>query len=395
MIDTVSLSWGHEGFVRIDWDDLVERFAGEKGRVTEITPTGDRRWRVRHHSFLNKTHATDNRSAGCPSPAKRYGSWKVGDITLMPGRESGRVEVRASLPKVLMGRNDVLLDRSGVHDALREVVGRASELLRVDLSLEDARPFRLDYVYQWEVDSVAGVLGEVRKALKAPRKDLTEWVSRTGALGRSLYYGLGTKDVWRFYDKAAEVAQNEIVSVAHGIEPEEFDDLIDPELLRWMSPGERKAQLDLAMRERERKVRNARRDVREQILRDANIDELLRFERQDRRPKVVRRIHADGYQPLDVLTELRRPLESLESVVLRSFEDILAAETGQHRIGNAIAKWALSEHPELLPVLRKEVHRNTYSRWRKRARESAVRTWAPEIADDAFGDDVSAWEEAA
>lgn len=348
MLDTVALKFGHDQPVWVDWERLFERLGSDEGQI-RLRRYGER--------------------------LREYGAWKVGDLVVMPGRESGIVELRASLPKLLTGQNDAILDVAGVHDGLREIVRRGAEVLEVGLALERARPLRLDYVLHWPVESVAAVLKEIRAALPAPRKHETEWVSSSGALGRSLYYGLKSKHVLRFYDKGAEVAAQELLRVTHGLEPEEFE--------------------DLSLEEREQKIRAARREVREEIRREANIDKTLRFEIQDRRPHIIRQIHADGYRAEDVLEQLERPLQKLGEVTITSFDDVYAAEPDwPFRLQASIAHWALAKHPELWPAVRQKCHPNTFYRLRKKARTAVERTWSPEIRPDAFGEHgLSIWDD--
>ena len=158
MIDSAVLTWGHAlgtterrarrvaepvaAPVRLDLLELVDRLGGDEGQVRAIK-YGDGDWPV-------------------------FGHWKVGDVELL--YREGRVELRASLPKLLTGRNDVVLDERGVHDGLRELVRTGEELTRHPLELREAVPTRLDYAYQWEVPSVAFVLEHVKSAFAPARK---------------------------------------------------------------------------------------------------------------------------------------------------------------------------------------------------------------------------------
>lgn len=345
MIDSVALAFGHDGTIDSDWDALVERLGTEHGQVQE-----------RHYG----------------DRTKRYGYWKLGAFTLLRGRESGRAEVRASLPKVLGLQNDVVLSATATHEALRELVANVGEILETDLDLERARPLRLDYVIQWDVPSVAGVFRELRSAFNPPRKPRTEWVSSDESLGRSLYYGMGGKHVLSFYDKRAEMVAQTLLEASHGL---------PLEVLEMMHPLEREVE-----------IRKAKREERDRIIKESEIDTLLRFEVQDRRPKVIRRIHENGYLPSEVMHELAGPIAPLQTIALRDFEQILAAEPQwQHRVMAAVGKWALAEHPELWPSIRKHTHRNTYSRLRSKVRQSAPRSWSPAIPPDAFGAEASVW----
>jgi hypothetical protein len=346
MIDSAALAWGYDEPLRgLDFDQLVERLKSEDGQVRTLR-FGDR--------------------------VKEYGAWKIGDVIVMPGRQSGKVELRASLPKLLTGRNDEVLDAAGTYDAFRDLAARGSDILGIDLALEEARPYRIDYVFHWEVASVAALLNELRTVLAPARKDMTYWENSSGALGRSLYYGLGTKHVLRFYDKGAEQAAHDLVAVEHGLTAEELD---------AMNPLER----DL-------KIKAARREVREEVLRTADIDRILRFEVQDRRPNVIRRLHAEGYPPSDIAAELAKPLRKLQMEPLHAFEDVLAREPEwRHRFAYGFLHWALPQHPEVLPVARRELHRNTYGRMRRMAPKTGPRTWAPDIPAAAFGPPSNLW----
>ena len=142
---------------------------------------------------------------------KRYGHWKVGHVDVMYSEPTGRLELRASLPKLLVGQNDVVLSESGVRDALARLIDIGAEAIGRELVLEEARPARLDLCYQWEVDSVAAALGSIRRAFapvgisgRPARLTVTEISSPRG--GQSLVYGYGSKRVLRFYDKARELA---------------------------------------------------------------------------------------------------------------------------------------------------------------------------------------------
>ena len=145
---------------------------------------------------------------------------------------------------------------------------------------------------------------------------------------------------------------------------------------------------------RRQAVKNARREARDRYLRDdAGLDTLLRYEVQDRRRRVVRRIHERGYAPEDVLAELVKPLAALEALPLRDVDALLieAAARGSHAIANTLASLHLAEHPELWPLLRRLLHRNSTARWRRKARAAAVRTWAPAIPGGTFGAGGSLW----
>jgi hypothetical protein len=349
MIDTVELVFGHTEPLWLDVDSIVAELGSDDGQVKRLR-FGDRE--------------------------KEYGMWKVGHVLLMLGRQSGRLELRASIPKLLTGRNDETLDVAGVHEGLHELVRRGGDLVGKKLTLKEARPRRIDYVNQWDdVESVRAVLAQIRASFNPPRKPVTEWSASSGALGHSLVYGYGTRHALRFYDKGAESAEQQLVEVTHGLTPEELEAL---------SPAAR-----------ELKLKEARREAREQVLTDANLDTVLRYEVQDKRPNVVREIHANGYNAAAVEEQLRRPLEAIPEMRVSGFADVLAQEPDwPHRFAYAVAKHALAEHPEhYWPVARKNLHRNTYSRWRRRARGAARRTWEPTIPEGAFGSaDLTAWD---
>lgn len=360
MIDTVALVWGHTEPLWLDFADLSSRLGDEDGEITTKRYSGRE---------------------------KRFGHWKVGDVDVMYGAATGRLELRASLPKLVAGENDELLDARGVHAGLRDLQLVASEVASRELDVRDARPTRLDYVSHWEVGSVAAILEELQRSFGPDRKRMTYEGGGGRALGRSLYYGKGGKHVLRFYDKRAEVAEKalragEVLAPGQGA--------IDPSF-------EGRAALEARELVSRVSKRAARREAREHYLREqAGIDTLLRFEVQDRRSRVVRAIHENGYVASQVLAELVKPLAPLAALEVRAVEELIeeaARSSWPHAVRDTLANLHLAEHRELWPTIRRVHHRNTYDRYRRKARAVAVRTWTPVIADDAFGDDFSIWDE--
>jgi hypothetical protein len=336
VIDSVAFRWEH---LPLDFEELASRLGSDAGEVRSI------RYGQRN---------------------KDYGHWSSGSAAVMY-TGAGRLELRSSLPKLLTGQNDALLSEAGVHAALAELTRVGSEVTGVDLDLVAASPLRLDYVYQWEVPSVAAILAEMKTSFQPGRKRMTEEINSSGARGRSLYYGKGGKQVLRFYDKRAEVAEALLREVTHGV---------DQELLDQMTPLER----EIAMRE-------GRRASRERFLHDAGIDTLLRYEVQDRRRASLERIRDGGYLATDVHEELARPLQSFHEARIRNVDELLAEASvakWPHAVAYTLAALQLGEHPELWPSLRMHASRNVFSRWRRRSRQAAPKTWIPEIPADAF-----------
>lgn len=308
MIDSVALTWGHalttssrrperprsgrkveplSPPVRLDFPELVERLGCEEGQVRSIR-YGDT-WPVFAH-------------------------WQVGAVELL--YREGRVELRASLPKLLTGRNDTVLDERGVHDGLRELVRVGRELTRHPLELREAVPTRLDYAWQWDVPSVAFVLEHLKASFHPARKLRTENVSPKG--GRSFSWGYGSQRVLRFYDKVGELR-------ARGEET------------------------------------------------DRELDTLLRYEIQERRRQKLRLVHEHGYRAGDVRHELEHAIASLATVSLRDFRELLDTYGSYpHRVAYALGSLYLVDHDEFWPVLRKVTSKSTIYRWRKRANRAAA-----------------------
>jgi hypothetical protein len=341
VIDTVELIWGRSlgtaerridapragrraepaaDPIRLDINDLVDKFGSPNGELKK-------------HQYESGEYVA--------------GTWKVGDVTLM--YQEGRVELRASLPKVLVGRNDVVLDERDTHRALRQLVALGQEAIDHPLSLEEARPRRLDLAYQWDVPSVDFVLEHLKTAMNVRRKRFTYNVSPGG--GRSIMWGYGARKSYgyRFYDKGAEIAE---------------------------------------------KAQRAREDTMRDAWRRGDIDKLLRYELQEKRPGRVRLIHEQGYTATAIREALNAPFETLARVPRYTFESLIVQD------GVAIAGCTLYlvEHPDGLSTIRRVKSPATYYRWRMRTREAVnldVGDWKLEIPDDAFGPGVSLWQAAA
>ncbi|HEY8775073.1 MAG TPA: phage/plasmid replication protein [Gaiellaceae bacterium] len=330
--------------VPLDWRDLALRLGDAEGQI-KTKQYGDR--------------------------VGRYGHWKSGFVDFM--YREGRVEVRASLPKVLTGRNDVVLNEDGVHRALRNLTAIASELADTSLDLRLADVARLDYAYQWPVESVAAILEQLKVSFHAPRKIRTENVSPHG--GRSVTWGYGTRSLYRFYDKGAEVAEQEA--------KEGFPLALDPA-----------GFVGLTAYDRDRLIAGARRRARDQFWAESQRDKILRFEIQDRRRPKLRLIHEQGYRGSDVrnlLLEVLAPLRGVDHADLGTLIDSYGGWS--HAAAFAAAGLYFAEHPEGLAILRQRLPRDAYYRWRRRAREAglSVGTWTPEIPSGAFGDGCGIW----
>lgn len=329
MIDSVQLVWGHAigtserrargrveplaPPVRLDLDRLGEHLGRADGEITSKT-FGD----------------------GGPT---RYGHWKTGTLELL--YREGRLEARASLPKLVLGRNDVVLDERGVHNALRDLVTEVHELVDgcgVDgppaLTLREADPTRLDYCFQYEVPSVAFTLEHVKAAYAAARKLRTENVSPNG--GRSLVWGYGTKRVIRMYDKVAELTAR-----------------------------------------------------KEELPPDAELDVLLRYEIQDRRRPHLRLVHEDGYRAAAVRRELQNGIAKIGKIAMKDLDAILATYGDfPYRVPYVLSDLYLVDHDEAWPWVRKHVGRSTYFRMKQRVAVAAmtigdVRLGIPDTAFDA------------
>lgn len=327
MIDSIRLVWGHAigtaprrargvteplaAPVRLDIDALGKRLGDTDGEITTKT-WGD----------------------GGPS---RYGHWQVGNTDLM--YREGRVELRASLPKLLLGRNDVVLDERAVHDALHKLVDVGRELTQHPLDLREADPARLDYCYQWEVPSVAFALEHVKAAFAPARKLRTENVAPAG--GRSLVWGYGSKRLIRMYDKVGELK-------AH----------------------------------------------KEDIPVGAELDVLLRYEIQEQRRLHLRLVHEDGYRAASVRRELEHGLKALTAIAAYDVDAILAGY-GEFKFAMpfVLATLYLVEHDEMWPWVKKNVSASAYYRWRARVAEMAMTVGDVrlDIPEDAFESGSTLW----
>jgi hypothetical protein len=307
--------------IRLDWDHLVKRLGGD-GAVREI-----------HYE----------------RGTWKAGHWKDGAIDVM--YREGRLEARASLPKLLLGRNDVVLNERGVHVALRQFASRVSEALDHPLSLREGVPTRLDYAYQWPVASVAAVQEHLIQSFRMPRKVRDHIVSPRG--GRTLFYGRGSPYALRFYDKVGELADTRNDPTV------ELDwDTFGPLIEHGSEGGPRQ------------------------------LDKLLRYEIQDRRSMgELRLIHERGYRAGDVQAELARPVAGLLEVWARDVEALLESRGGNRALAGVLASICLAEHQELLPLIRNRFHRNVHDRWRQRAQEARLAlhaAWQPVIPEGAF-----------
>lgn len=329
MIDSVALTWGHA-------PGTAERRANAPKAGRRAEPTADP-IRLDFPDLIARLGSDDGqvRAIKYDAAMPLYGHWKVGDVELL--YRDGRLELRASLPKLLTGRNDVVLDERGVHDGLRELTRRGEELACHPLSLREAVPTRLDYCYQWEVPSVAFVLEHVKATFAPARKLRTEHVSPKG--GRSFVWGYGSKRAIRFYDKAAEVAAR----------------------------GEHSGHAP---------------------------DTLLRYEIQERRRPRLRLVHEQGYPAVAVRGELQRGVQVLGAVAMHDVEQLLNKEgRWRHAFAYVMAGLHLAEHDELWPIVKSLLSETAYYRWRARARETAlaVGEWQPVIPADAFEASSALW----
>lgn len=310
-----------------------------------------------------------------PGKTSTGGHWKFAELELLYS-DAGRLEVRASLPRVITGDlNDVVLDERGVHDALRELARRAGDLIGRPLDLRAAVPARIDSVIQWEVPSVAWCCEHLKSCFHPARKVRTEYISPKG--GRSVIWGYKSKRVLRFYDKGAEVAEKRAREISHNIPKAELEQMSESE--------------------RQRAISSARRRAREQTFRDANVDTTLRFEVQDRRRQALYLIHENGWRALDVRRELERALVGLAAVKGRDFAAVLDSYNPDYpnRVAYAAGSLYFAEHPDALAVVRTRVSRRAYYDWRRRAAQVAlaVADWAPIIPGDAFESNASFWKQ--
>ena len=336
MIDSIALVWGHaigtaerraraiaeprSEPVRLDLRALAEKLGAGEGNVT-----------------------TKDFGEGAPSP---YGQWQIGSVGIM--YREGRLEARASLPKLMLGRNDVVLDERGVHDALHELVRVTTELVgntgasgqpsTPPLTLLEADPSRIDYCFQWKVPSVAFTLEHIKSSFHPSRKEIQ---LNESASGRTLFYK-GGKRQFRFYDKVGEM-------IAHKDE--------------YAPPA-------------------------------SELDTVLRYEVQDRRRAKLRLVHENGYRAADARFELQHAIEQLGACALYDVDAILATYGEySHRVAYTLGAMYVAEHDEILPWLKKNVGKATYSRWKKRARVVAmtVGDFDPTIPSNAFEGDSSLW----
>lgn len=369
MIDSVALVWGHSTGtaprrargvaervsppVHLDFADLSARLGSDEGEVTvKVYRDGPR----------------------------QYGHWKV-DSNVDFMYRPGRLELRASLPKVLLGRNDVVLDERGVHDGLRKLVRIGEAAAGHALTLHEAVPSRLDYAYQWDVPSVAAALDVVKVAYQPRRKLRTENVSPKG--GRSVSWGYGGKRVVRFYDKGAEIAEREAREV----------------VLTEAMAGVAASELDrLKPDERERFMASLRRKAAERFWREAELDTHLRFEIQERRRDRLRLIHDLGYTGSGVRAELEREIAPLAETA-QTYPNLTALLDSYGDWPHAFAYAVASLHlagpggDALWPIAKSRLHRNSYRRWKERSREAAlaVAAWSLRIPADAFEAESVLW----
>jgi hypothetical protein len=328
MIDSVALVWGLEMGtdarrvdapgagrrveplsepVRLDWDYLRDRLGSEDGQI-RTRQYGERTWTGGH--------------------------WPLEDVGEIMYR-AGRVEVRASLPKLLAGRNDVVLTEAQVHEALRALAHKAEVVLGHDLPLEQAVPSRLDFAFQWEVPSVTRTLVQL-KVVAPKRRQISEEIAPHG--GRTLYWGKKSKWPVRFYDKAAEM-------LASG-EASEHD-----------------------------------------------LDTLLRYEIQDRRRPRLRLVHERGYTGEAVREALLEGLQPVTNVEFVNADELLASYgRWPHAVAYTLAAYALANHPELWRMVERR-SRSSTSRWRGRVRQLSTERWTPVIPLDAFEPSRSLWDE--
>jgi len=337
VIDSVALTWGHSigtaerrarvlaeplsPPVRLDLEKLNEKLGAGEGKVT-----------------------TKDFGDGEPTA---YGHWQSGPVEVL--YREGRLELRASLPKLLIGRNDVVLDEGGVHDALHELVRVGRELVdgtgakdhpsTPRLTLREADPSRLDYCFQWQVPSVAFTLEHINSGYHPARKTVQLTTSPAG--GRTLMYR-GGKRVIRFYDKVGEMLAKK-------------DDEIPP---------------------------------------DAEVDTLLRYEVQDRRRSHLRLVHENGYRASDVRGELARTIEQLGAMSLYDL-DAIRESYGKfiYAVPFTLAALYVAEHDEIYPWLKKNVGKGTYSRWKARARAARLTYGGVDltIPSNAFESESSLW----
>ena len=312
----------------------------------------------------------------------RYGHWQEGAAELLYSEKTGRLELRGSLPKLVVGRNDIVLDQVSVHEGIRRLVEVGSELAGWRLDLAEAVPSRLDYCYQWEVPSVAFVLEHLRSSFRPGRRDKirTEIVSPLFG-GHSLVWGYRTKRALRWYDKGAEAAERAYKSGE----------------LEQLGIGHELAA-DLPLEDLRREIRQARRRAREAATSRGEalgyrLDGILRFEIQERRPEQLRTIHKHGYTGRSVQVELERAVAALGAVAYRDLDELLAA-TPRRRIPRVLGCLWLQENEPAWAIVRRHMGRSAFYALRRDTYETqlAVGDWRPEIPINAFGRSCSLWK---
>jgi hypothetical protein len=314
--------------IRLDWAHLVEKLGSNAGEIQHRL-YGERVWRGGH--------------------------WKVGAADVM--YRDGRLEVRASLPKVVAGRNDVVLNESGVHAALRELAQTVGEAIEHPLSLREAVPTRLDYPFQWVVPSVAAIQAHLKTVFHPKNKLRSEFVSPRG--GRTVWWGQKSNYSLRFYDKVGELRA--------GGEDEHVVEIDWDGIGHLLERGEQPTDLD----------------------------RLLRYEIQDKRSGgELRLIHENGYRSADIRAELARPLEGLQTEWLRDVDALIDDRGGNRMMSNVFASLWIAEHEEALAIVRRRQHPNVYRRYRRDAQDAALAlyAWQPIIPRTAFvSADRSLW----
>lgn len=254
----------------------------------------------------------------------------------MYSEPAGRVELRCSLPKLMTGRNDELLDATATHDALRHLAAVGSDAIGVELNLREGRPTRLDLVYDWEVDSVTETLDWIERGLSTPRRLRTRNVSPRGGTSYVVGYGSGRRSrVLRFYDKGAEAR-------------------------------EKKETTSLER------------------------DKVLRFELQEQRPEHLALVHEDGYTPGEITRRLQKELDPLSTLVAVGVGEYLDRRTpagNRRRISSSLGYLHLAQNPQLWGHVRERISESSYHELRANARRAmlAVTPWWPAIPLDAYG----------
>src|SRR5207248_1199945 len=117
---------------------------------------------------------------------------------------------------------------------------------------------------------------------------------------------------------------------------------------------------------------------------DYPLDTLMRFEVQDRRRERLRAIHHQGYAAHAVRGELQRTVAQLGALSHRDLRSMIAGESAS-TIARTLGMLYLVEHEEAWPIVRSEISRRTYYRWKQHSRELALGSadWSPTIPDDA------------